>query len=509
MLGGGTPPPPPTGPENNHFVNRITVPLPAVGATRTVTGSNVGGTAEGGEPIHAGKHSALNSVWWRYTPTASGPITIDTLGSNFDTVLAVYRGSSVASLVEVASNDDADYYTIQSQLTFNGTAGVEYQIAVAGYMNEAGNIRLSFHGGAAAAPDNDNFVDRRNINPPSRVGSRRTVTGSTMLATAERFEPYHAGWRNSRNSVWYRFTPQSTGRVTIDTRGSDFDTILAVYSRNSLRHLTEVASNNNTVGLGRQSRVSFRALAGRQYQIAITGYGNRGGNIRLNITGGEPVRRSSMLESASATGEAVGPAAPSGAIERISSDAEAQSGISLAATSPLLQRDVTARPSAGTGDVAVSFKPERASQPALTSSVNRVKLLSTVVASDTNGLLRGDAGESVAMLAVTNAGTTAARLTAELSLLSADGASVAMPVGLSICRTDALSGACIGSRATSIVFDAKPDEVITFAVFASGRDRASALDAGKGRLQVHFRQGDDMVGTANLEPDRKQAASSL
>src|SRR5690606_2762993 len=195
VLGGGTPPP--TGPENNHFVNRITVPLPAVGATRTVTGSNVGGTAEGGEPIHAGKHSALNSVWWRYTPTASGPITIDTLGSNFDTVLAVYRGSSVASLVEVASNDDADYYTIQSQLTFNGTAGVEYQIAVAGYMNEAGNIRLSFHGGAAAAPDNDNFVDRRSINPPSRVGSRRTVTGSTMLATAERFEPYHAGWRNS------------------------------------------------------------------------------------------------------------------------------------------------------------------------------------------------------------------------------------------------------------------------------------------------------------------------
>ncbi|NRC54036.1 hypothetical protein [Neoaquamicrobium sediminum] len=205
-------------------------------------------------------------------------------------------------------------------------------------MNEAGNIRLSVHGGVAAAPANDNFVDRQNVNPPSRAGSRRTVAGSTVLATAERFEPYHAGWRNSRNSVWYRFTPQSTGRVTIDTRGSDFDTILAVYSRNSLRHLTEVASNNNTVGLGRQSRVSFRALAGRQYQIAITGYANRGGNLRLNITGGEPVRRSSALDNTAAADRVNGSSAPSQAVDGVSSNAAAQSVSPSAATLPLLQQ---------------------------------------------------------------------------------------------------------------------------------------------------------------------------
>ncbi|WP_379014259.1 S8 family peptidase [Neoaquamicrobium sediminum] len=503
VLGGGTPPPPPTGPANNHFVNRITVPLPAVGGTRTVTGSNVGGTAEGGEPIHAGKHSALNSVWWRYTPTASGPITIDTLGSNFDTVLAVYRGSSVGSLAEVASNDDADYYTIQSQVRFNATAGVEYQIAVAGYMNEAGNIRLSVHGGVAAAPANDNFVDRQNVNPPSRAGSRRTVAGSTVLATAERFEPYHAGWRNSRNSVWYRFTPQSTGRVTIDTRGSDFDTILAVYSRNSLRHLTEVASNNNTVGLGRQSRVSFRALAGRQYQIAITGYANRGGNLRLNITGGEPVRRSSALDNTAAADRVNGSSAPSQAVDGVSSNAAAQSVSPSAATLPLLQQGKPLRGAGDTNDIATGLKP------APTSSVDGVKLVSTIVASGTDGSLPDGGDESVAMLAVTNAGSRAARLTAVLSVVSADGVSIPVPAGLSICRTDASSGTCVGVKATSVVFDAEPDRVITFAAFASSREDVSALQSGHGVLQVRFRQGNDTIGTASLEIGGTHVIGSL
>ena len=99
---GGTTPPPPTGPANNNFANRIAVAVPAAGSTRTVTGSNVGATAEAGEPFHAGRTGARTSVWWRYTPTASGSITITTAGSSFDTVLAVYTGSSVGALSSVA-----------------------------------------------------------------------------------------------------------------------------------------------------------------------------------------------------------------------------------------------------------------------------------------------------------------------------------------------------------------------------------------------------------------------
>ncbi|MEX4010676.1 S8 family serine peptidase, partial [Mesorhizobium sediminum] len=77
------PDPDPTGPANDNFANRIAVAVSVAGSTRTVTGSNVGATAEAGEPLHARSPSARTSVWWRYTPYSSGPITITTAGSSF------------------------------------------------------------------------------------------------------------------------------------------------------------------------------------------------------------------------------------------------------------------------------------------------------------------------------------------------------------------------------------------------------------------------------------------
>ncbi|MCI0551019.1 MAG: hypothetical protein L0287_08690, partial [Anaerolineae bacterium] len=50
----------------------------------------------------------------------------------FDTVLAIYSGSSVGSLSPVVSNDDVGS-GLQSSLTFSAIAGVIYRIAVDGY----------------------------------------------------------------------------------------------------------------------------------------------------------------------------------------------------------------------------------------------------------------------------------------------------------------------------------------------------------------------------------------
>lgn len=141
------PDPDPTAPANDDFADRIAISAQTASATRTVTGTNVGATAEAGEPLHARSPSARTSVWWRYTPYSSGPITITTFGSSFDTVLAVYTGSSVGALSSVTSNDDAGGATLRSEVTFIGTAGTQYQIAVAGYDNATGNIRLNITGG--------------------------------------------------------------------------------------------------------------------------------------------------------------------------------------------------------------------------------------------------------------------------------------------------------------------------------------------------------------------------
>jgi hypothetical protein len=138
-LGGGGP----VGPVNNNFASRTAISI----SPATVTGNNIGATKEAGEPNHANFAGATTSVWWRFTPTASGPINITTAGSNFDTVLAVYTGSSVAGLTLVAANDDANPPSIRtSAVAFNGTAGVQYQIAVAGFDSATGNITLNLSG---------------------------------------------------------------------------------------------------------------------------------------------------------------------------------------------------------------------------------------------------------------------------------------------------------------------------------------------------------------------------
>ena len=58
-------------------------------------------------------------------------VTLNTHGSNFDTLLAVYTGNYVSLLTLVAANDDDPAGgTLTSALTFNATQGVAYRIAV-------------------------------------------------------------------------------------------------------------------------------------------------------------------------------------------------------------------------------------------------------------------------------------------------------------------------------------------------------------------------------------------
>ena len=115
--------------------------LPLGDSSGSTTGSNVGATKESGEPNHAGVIGG-RSVWWRWTASAAGTAHIDTVGSTFDTLLAAYTGSSVASLNSVAGNDDA--VGLQSRITFATQAGVTYYVVVDGYSGASGDINLNW-----------------------------------------------------------------------------------------------------------------------------------------------------------------------------------------------------------------------------------------------------------------------------------------------------------------------------------------------------------------------------
>src|SRR5207253_1272644 len=77
---------------------------------------------ESGEPNHAGEIGG-KSVWflWR-APAVGGIATFDTIGSTFDTLLAVYTGTDFSNLVERTSDDDRGRY-FRSRVQFNAPAG--------------------------------------------------------------------------------------------------------------------------------------------------------------------------------------------------------------------------------------------------------------------------------------------------------------------------------------------------------------------------------------------------
>lgn len=133
------PPPLPPPPPNDNFANAQVIS----GCSGSVNGSNIGATAESGEPQHfppggGGLGGGDRSVWYRWQAPSTGSVNLTTAGSRYDTVLSVYTGSSVSSLTLAGPQSDDTGNDRTSNLNFNATAGVTYRIAVDGYDNNSG-----------------------------------------------------------------------------------------------------------------------------------------------------------------------------------------------------------------------------------------------------------------------------------------------------------------------------------------------------------------------------------
>ena len=137
-----------TPPPNDDFANRFIL----TGGTTQATGINELATTETNEktnPSSAGQHT----VWWQYTAPFSSDLTLSTLGSNYDTTLAIYTGTpALSSMTLVGANDDNS--GLSSSVTFTAISGNNYYIQVSGYLSATGNIVLNYSdpGAASGAP---------------------------------------------------------------------------------------------------------------------------------------------------------------------------------------------------------------------------------------------------------------------------------------------------------------------------------------------------------------------
>jgi PASTA domain len=245
-------------PGNDSFAAAIELS----GRSDAVSGTNKDATTEPGEPNHAGEVGGA-SVWFRWMAPADGETTIETCGSDFDTLLAAYAGDAVTALTAIASNDDVCGF--QSSISFTAEEGETYRIAVDGRNGLTGLFSLQLR----LAPANDDFADGVVIN-----GDEGSAGGTNDGASLEPSEPGDVS-----NSVWYRWTAPSTGPATFMTCGDLFYSALAVYTGSDVASLTYVTSSGDACQ--DMSTATFEATAGTTYSVAVGGCCSSSGDFTL------------------------------------------------------------------------------------------------------------------------------------------------------------------------------------------------------------------------------------
>lgn len=125
---------------------------------------------------------------------------------------------------------------------------------------------------------NDELLDATIINSlPYRA------TQNTRFATTAATDPAHScnGNVKDRNTIWFRYVATFTGKLLVNTFGSDYDTILTAYPGTTSSG-AELACNDQ-VGGTNQSRVDFNVVAGQSYLIEASSYDFGGGPLVLNV----------------------------------------------------------------------------------------------------------------------------------------------------------------------------------------------------------------------------------
>ncbi len=370
----------------------------------TFSGSNAGASSEPGEPSHAPGKPARRSVWFAWKAPGDGILAMDTAGSGFDTIVAVYTGrqDDILSLSQVASDGDGDSGSyLASALSFNVTAGTTYYVAIDGFDGVEGNfnVQWKFEATKAKLPlilrhpishnvfvgtdvafavtatnvsggpllyqwnldgvpipgaTNVNLIlrqvketdvghynlkvrdpeeagrevasldailevnlietgsegpgievvdklgatsqtgqqvvvksvaRRRASTEPSALelrGFRGSKAFSTRLAAKDAGEPNHCRTTGGA-SVWFIYKGVTNAVLRFSTEGSDYDTVLGVYTGPSSSYATmqEVTCDDNSGFDGKSSVVLFPTVRGTTYYIAVDGVNGAKGLVRF------------------------------------------------------------------------------------------------------------------------------------------------------------------------------------------------------------------------------------
>ncbi|HEY5960928.1 MAG TPA: hypothetical protein VIV60_30440 [Polyangiaceae bacterium] len=275
----------------------------AFGSTASVTRTSPGGTTSAQCPDELvsdiesmSLHGNLATTEDRYTPSCralpgtpdfvaafsapeSGTYVIDTLGSDIDTVLAVYAG--LCGSDELACNDEDEHISHQSRLVLDLEQAQTITIVVDGYRGQTGNILLN-----VSPPSNliDSFVSASL--PVTTVGNTKGLRDRLTSSCNSKL---------SSSDYVILFESQRSGTFEFRVTSTEFKPILSL--RDGGPSGKEIACADGGSSSGSPS-VWYALSAGRKVAVIIDGYDGSFGEFKLSI---EPVSDPGSCAVASAT----------------------------------------------------------------------------------------------------------------------------------------------------------------------------------------------------------------
>lgn len=270
-------------PDFDDFKAAAGVYVSAFSPQTTYVTSSEHATLETGEPRPCGNIGA--TIWFHLWMDSASTVAVDTIGSDFDTVLAVYGpGTTIVpsppGSLSPSDCDDNSGGAQQSKLVVNTERFSDYWFQVGGKDGATGNVTINFACDPACPPGNDDVAGALGYSVPM------TDIAHTEAATTEPDEPAPCG--HIGRTVWYMASIPANATIAIDTSGSSFDTVVAVYNVGSdpsgyIPSRTIACSAGDAAA---NAQVEFAAYANQPYLIQVGGRDGASGELHIAINCG-------------------------------------------------------------------------------------------------------------------------------------------------------------------------------------------------------------------------------
>ncbi len=199
-----------------------------------------------------------NSVWFQYTPSVDQIVMVNAEGSTLSADVAVFTGNQGSLTEQVCNYSGADTLS-----AFSAHAGVTYSILIARDGLEPLTIFGELVLNLFTVPEvaNDDFANATIV---SGLPFEQTI--DVYGATSDPADPglrdycLYSDPQAYPNTVWYRYVPTTDHALSISTDGSDYRTLMGVYTLDGSTLVDYACSGGAYLSTGVQAGVTYYVM---------------------------------------------------------------------------------------------------------------------------------------------------------------------------------------------------------------------------------------------------------